>query len=150
MKNWRKEQWCNGRITERRCGVRLLLPAFLCGVCRSLCMRGVPPGTPVSSHSPKDTLVWWIDQSKLTIWVNVWLDCLSLCVSPAVGRLLTPLTAGTLDSSRPVQPNVYQSSPHCFPTQIGGKGTLIGSVFSWVINPPQLSKGNGVWLITIV
>ena len=37
----------------------------LCGVCRfSPCLRGFPPGAPVSSHSPKDVLVRCIGHAK--------------------------------------------------------------------------------------
>ena len=51
----------------------------LCGVCTfSPCLRGFPPGAPVSSHSPKDVRVRLIDYAKLppsvrgTSRVNMW------------------------------------------------------------------------------
>lgn len=42
--------------------------AFLCGACVfSLCMRGLSPGAPVSSHRPINMLARWIDHIQLTI-----------------------------------------------------------------------------------
>jgi len=43
----------------------------LCGVCMfSLCLCGVPPGAPVSSHSPKDVLVRCIGHGKISLSVH--------------------------------------------------------------------------------
>lgn len=47
----------------------LFCAAFACSPCAG-----------VSSHKSRDMPVWWIDQSKLTICVNV----VCLCVSPAI------------------------------------------------------------------
>ena len=43
----------------------------LCGVCTSSpCLRGFPPGAPVSSHSPKDGLVRCIGHAKFPLSVR--------------------------------------------------------------------------------
>ena len=42
----------------------------LCGVCTfSSCLRGFPPGAPVSSHSPNDVLVRCIGHAKFPLSV---------------------------------------------------------------------------------
>ena len=58
--------------------------SFLCGVCMfSPCMRGFSPGTPASSHHPKNMHVRLIGDSKLSLGVSVsvcgCLSHLSLC-----------------------------------------------------------------------
>ena len=43
----------------------------LCGVFTfSPCLRGFPPGAPVSSHSPKDVLVRCIGHAKFSVSVS--------------------------------------------------------------------------------
>ena len=43
----------------------------LCGVCTFFpCLRGFPPGAPVSSHSPKDVLVRCIGHAKFSLSVT--------------------------------------------------------------------------------
>ena len=59
--------------------VWILAGAFLCGVCMFYpCMRGFCPGTPASSHRPKNMHVRLIGDSKLTLGMSVTMNgCLS-------------------------------------------------------------------------
>ena len=86
--------------------------AFLCGVCMfSPCSRGFPPGTPVSSHSPKTCTegIRLIGDSKLALGVNVSVSgCLSLCVAlrwigdlPRAYPASHPMSAGICASFPP-------------------------------------------------
>ena len=56
-----------------------LIPALghcLCGVCTfPPCLRGLPPGAPVSSHNPKNVWVRCIGPAKFSLSVPEHLDC---------------------------------------------------------------------------
>jgi len=67
----------HGGVVVSTHGKRVPGGAFLCGVCRLFpCMRGFSPGTPASSHRPKNMHVRLIGFStKLSLVVSV-----SVCV----------------------------------------------------------------------
>lgn len=104
-------RWCSGchcHLTGSSFCFRIWALAYLCSVSLRFLPFEFPPGPLVYSHTPKNTLVRQIDQSKLTLSVSVSVSvvvvvaCLCVLVLWLAGDL--SMVYHTSRSSRPLRP----------------------------------------------